>query len=1053
MTSFFIRRPIFAGVVALLMVVAGAISLPLLPIEPYPEVTPPTVVVRANYPGADADTLVDSVTSPIEQAINGVDEMLYIKSTSSDSGQVTITVTFAIGADPDMAAVQVQNRVAQIESRLPEVVRQNGVTVTKESSSIVLFLSVTSGVVRDAQGEPVLGPDGRPERMYDQQYLSNYATLFLRDELARLDGVGNVQVFGSGDFSMRVWLDPEKMAARQVVVEDVLLALREQNVQVSAGQIGAPPAREQEGFQYTLTTQGRLETAEQFEEIVIRVGEDKRRLHLRDIARVEIGSESYQSFTRMDTSPAAALAVYQSPGSNIVTTSDGVRERLDELSAQLPDGVFVDAAFDFTDFVQASIREVGVTLLIAVLLVILVTYIFLQDWRSTLVPTIAIIVSLVGTFALLLAMGFSLNLLSLFGLVLAIGIVVDDAIVVVENCARLIDEGAESPRAAAIDAMRQITGPIIATTLVVLAVFIPAALLPGMTGRLYQQFAVTISIATALSSVNALTLSPALCAILLRKSPERRALPFRAFNAVLGVGRSGYLLVLNQGVRRVAIALLLYLGLSGGAAWVLSRTPTGFLPQEDMGYFFVNVQLPDAAKLSRTDRFLQDIESQIGSLPGVQHTLAIGGFSLLSGTNAPNSASVVVILDPWEDRETFAQSLWGLLGQTHGIVGSRPDAIAFPFAPPAIIGLGNSGGFEYELLDISNSGATALEQASMLLLGQLYQDPRYGMAFTSYTASIPKRQIDIDRSKALSLGVSMPSAFNALQVGMGGAYVNDLNLFGRVYRVYAQNDHAFRESIENVRNLQVRNRDGSMIPLDTFVSFKEVLGPSVITRFNLYPSASINGEAGPGVSSGEAIDGMAELSRSLPSGFGYAWAGATYQEIEAGNVAPIAFGLGLLVVFLVLAAQYESWTIPIAILLAIPFGLLGAVLGLSVLGLSNDIYAQIGLVLLIALVAKNSILLVEFSSKLQQDPPEGSPRLSAREAALEAARLRFRPILMTAFSFIQGVVPLLLATGAGANARRTLGVTVFSGMLVATVVGLAFTPVFYVVIQKLRRRS
>ena len=1048
-SKFFITRPIFATVLALLLTLAGLVALPLLPIEQYPNITPPTVQVSTRYPGSDAQTLADTVTTPLEQAINGVEGMLYLRSTSADDGAVTIEVTFELGTDADLAAVRVQNAVGRAEARLPEPVRAQGVTVLKRSPSLLLVLSLVSDDHAD-------GPNaGTP--IHDYATLSNYATLYVLDPLSRADGVGDVSIFGARDYSMRVWLDPAKMEARDLTADDVLARLREQNRQVAAGRLGDQPAGDPYGFTYTLTAPGRLSAAEEFGNIVLRTTAG-RAIRLKDVARVELGSERYGSSARRNGKPGAQIPVYQLPGSNAVNTVAAVREQMQVLEQNFPPGLRYEVTFDFTKFVRAAIVEVLITLGLAALLVVLVVYVFLQDVRATLIPAITIPVSLIGTLAVMWGLGFSLNLLTLFGLVLAIGIVVDDAIVVVENVARKIDERGCCAADAATDAMREVTGPIVATTLVVLAVFLPAAMLPGLTGQLYRQFAVTLSVATVLSSVNALTLSPALCAIFLKPNgsraagaggavatPRRRFAPrrwlFGVFNRGFDRSQNGYARLVGGALRWWPVSLAVYALLITGAFFALRATPTGFLPEEDQGYLFVNIQLPDAAKLDRTDAVLQKVEQIILNTDGVDSSIAVAGFSLLSQTNSSNAALGVVILKNWDERPGRPAGL--ILGEMSEKFAGINEAMVFGFPPPAIRGLGQSGGFEMMLQDRGNVGGDVLQRATQAFLAAAERDPIIGRVLTTFNANAPQRRLQIDRERHLKLGVSADAVNTTLGTMLGGVYVNDFNLFGRVFRVYAQADAAFRQNAGDLGRLKVRNAAGTMTPLDSFVRVEPATGPQNVVRYNLFPAAPVSGGGVEGASSGDVLATVARLAdETLPAGVGYEWTGVTFQQERAGNVAPIVFTLAVFVVFLVLAAQYESWLIPLIILLAVPLGVLGALTGLLARGLPNDIYAQIGLVLLVALVAKNAILVVEFAVQRQR---EG---LTRRDAAVEAAKLRFRPILMTAVSFVLGTVPLLLATGAGASSRQTLGTAVVFGMVVATAVGLVMTPVFYGVIAR-----
>lgn len=1031
-SGFFIDRPVFSTVTALIMVLAGVIALPLLPIEQYPDIAPPNVQISTSYPGANPTTIVDTVTAPIEQAVNGVEGMIYMKSTTDQSGRVAINVTFELGTDPDQAVVYTQNRVASAEARLPQEVRSRGVTVSKKSPSLLMVTTLYS-----------------PDSSFNYLALSNYATLYIKDELARVNGVSEVFVFGGQDYAMRIWLDPEKIASRDLTTVDVLDALRAQNVQVAAGRIGAAPAASEGAFEYTVNTDGRLQTVEQFENIILKTAEAEvddqtvtRTLRLKDVARVELGAENYDWGARLNGKPGVAMGIYQMPGSNAIEVANAVALRMEELSKAFPEGIEHDITFDSTDYVRSSVNEVVVTLFIAALLVVVITFIFLQDWRATIVPTVTIPVSLIATMGVMLVAGFSINLFTLFGMILAIGIVVDDAIVVVENTSRRISEGM-APRQAAKETMQEVSGALIATTLVVLAVFIPAAMLGGLTGVLYKQFALTIAFATCFSTVNALTLSPMLCALVLRPAKPVRFPLFKLFNATLDGTRSGYLWMVNKGIRLAIVTLLIFGGITVASVYGFKLVPTGFLPNEDQGYFFVNVQLPDGARGERSEEVLAKVEQMALQREGVADVIGVNGFSLLSGTVSSNNAMAIVVLENWDDRDPKTSDVNAIMGDLAMQFGGIREAVVFPFAPPAITGIGQAGGVEFELQDRSANGYIALQEASDAMVFAAMKDPNVARPFSGYRASTPQLYVDIDKTKAQRLGVA-PQIYNdTLQTNLGGSYVNDFNYLNRVYRVFVQAESEYRDESSDILLLEVRNKQGKTLPIGTFLDVQDTAGPQAINRYNLYPSASITAQPTPGTSTGEAIGAMAALSdANLPAGFGYEWTGATYQQLQSGSAAIIAFALGILVVFLVLSAQYESWTTPISILLTIPLGILGALAGIYFRGYDINIYTQVGFILLIALVAKNAILIVEFAKQLSEE--QG---LSPKDAAIEAAKLRFRPILMTAFSFVAGTAPLVIAVGAGAMSRRSLGTAVFFGMIVATVVGVVFVPVFYFVIQ------
>ncbi len=1023
-SQFFIQRPVFASVIAIVIVIAGLVSMTSLPIEQYPEISPPTVKVTARYPGANAEVVSDTVATVIEQQVNGVEGMLYMSSTCASDGSYSLTVTFEVGVDMDMATVLVQNRVAIAEAMLPEEVKRQGVTTKKQSTNIVLFLCLTS-------------PDGR----FDDIYLSNYASLRIKDELARIEGVGEVQIYGA-DYSMRIWLDPERLKARNLTTNDVVSAIREQNVQVAAGQIGQPPVPEGQNFQYTINTLGRLSDVEQFENIIVKTGEGGGITRVVDVADVELGAKQYDRYGQRSGKPAAAFAVYQLPGANALDVADKARAKMAELARAFPEGLTYHIPLDTTTFVRASIREVVVTLFQAVALVFLVIFVFLQDWRSTLIPAVTIPVSLVGTFAVMAGLGFSINMFSLFGLVLAIGIVVDDAIVVVENVSRNIDEVGLPPKDAAIKAMREVSGPVIATTLVLLAVFVPTAFMGGITGRLYKQFALTISASTVISSLNALTLSPALCAILLRPSPGRRNVFFRGFNWVLGKTSNGYQGLVGAMVRRAALMVLPFIAFVVLAGWGFASLPTGFLPTEDQGYAMATVQLPDAASVQRTHEVVERVNAVLVETDGVEDYMTVVGHALMDSAVASNAAAFWVIFEPFEERTEPSLQQDVIMAKVQRELSEIQEAVAFTFLPPAIPGLGVAGGFQMQLQDRGDIGLGALQQVATEMAYDGNAQAGLTGVYTTFRATVPQRFIDVNRTKVKTLGIPLSAVFDTMQAYLGSAYVNDFNKFGRTYQVMIQAEPRFRARASDIRTLEVRDNQGEMIPLSTVATVEETLGPQIITRYNLYPSASINGAAAPGYSSGQALTMMEQMARSkLPSSMGFEWTGMSYQEKLVGGEAVFIFALAVLFVYLVLAAQYESWNTPISVILSVPFALLGAVVAVMVRGMDNNVYTQIGVVLLIALASKNAILIVEFAREIRS---QGKSRI---EAAIEAARLRFRPILMTAFSSIFGFFPLVVASGAGAASRQALGTAVVGGLAVATVLGLIFVPVLFVVVQ------
>jgi len=1032
-SSMFINRPIFAMVISIVIVMLGALAIPLLPVASMPDITPPTVKISASYPGANAQVVEETVTSPIEQQVNGVENMIYMSSISSSDGSMSITVTFRIGTDPDMAAVLTQNRVAIAEPLLPEEVKRQGVKVEKQSTSMVLAVVLTA-------------PDGR----YDDIFLSNYATTQVKDVLARVPGVGSVMIYGAKDFGMRVWIDPAKLKSRRLTSDEVIGALREQNVQVAAGQIGAPPIEAGQEFQYNIITLGRLADPAQFGNIIVKTGTEGELVRLRDVARIELGSQNYSWYAEMDGRPTSMIGVFQLPGANAVEVANGVKAAMTSLEERFPEGLAWAVPYDSTRYITQSIKEVVITLLEALALVVLVVFVFLQDWRPTVVPTVAIPVSLIGTFAVLLAAGFSINNLSLFGLILAIGIVVDDSIMVTENTMRIMDEEGLAPKEAAGKTMHEVGGAVVATTLVLLAVFVPTMVMPGLTGRLYKQFAATISVATVLSSVNALTLSPALCGLLLRPSSgeRRKARFFTWFEARFDALSGRYTGLVDRllGKTRamvIAFGVMLVLMVVG-----FGRVPGGFVPNEDEGYFFVNAELPPGASLERTRAVMDRVNGVYDGMEGVQNVLTVGGYSLLNGTAGPNFGFSIVTLRHWDDRPGLGLSLWGLMRKSAPQLAQIREATVFPFAPPPISGLGSAGGFEMRLQDLGGVGLIELETFANDLVAAGNASPVLTRLNQNFRANVPQLFAAVDREKVKTLGIPLQSVFNTLQANLGSAYVNDFNLFGRTWRVMVQADEQFRAAPDDIRRLEVRNASGNMIPLGTVVSVRDTVGPQTILRYNLFRSATVTGSPEAGYSDGEATDEIEALAaRVLPAQMGFEWSGVTYQQKEAGNLAPIIFTLAILFAFLFLAAQYESWANPLSVMLSVPMAILGAVALTLLRGLiqpmENNVYMQIGIVLLIALSAKTAILIVEFAK--QQHEKEGKPLV---EAASTAARLRFRPILMTAFSFILGVIPLVLASGAGARSRVSLGTAVFGGMLIYTLLGVFFIPVLYVVVEQ-----
>jgi multidrug efflux pump len=1038
-SRFFVDRPIFAAVLSIIIFVAGLIAIPLLPISEYPEVVPPAVQVRAVYPGANPRVIAETVATPLEEVINGVDDMIYMKSVASSDGVLILTVTFRQGTDIDLAQVQVQNRVNQALPRLPEDVRRLGVSTQKVSrSSLTMVVHLHS-------------PDGR----YDMVYLRNYAVLNIRDELARIPGVGDAIIFGAGDYSMRVWLDPDKVASRGLTAGDVVRAIREQNVQVSAGQIGGPPQPGTRDFTLSINAQGRLVTEEEFGDIILKTGAQGEETRLRDVARIELGASEYALRSLLDNRQAVAIPIFQAPGSNALELSNNVRAKMKELASRFPEGVAWEVVYDPTIFVRDSIEAVVKTLLEAVLLVVAVVILFLQTWRASIIPLLAVPVSIVGTFAVLLLLGFSINTLTLFGMVLAIGIVVDDAIVVVENVERNIANGL-MPKAAAHQAMREVSGPIIAIALVLTAVFVPMAFLEGVTGQFYRQFAVAIAISTIISAINSLTLSPALAAVLLKPHYAPRDLPtrvldflfgwlFRPFNRLFHKSGELYSAATCRTVRRRALTFAVY-GVLIGFTWLgFQSVPGGFIPTQDKLYLIGVLRLPEGASLDRTEAAARKMSEIALQTEGVAHAVAFPGLNTLQFTNTPNTATVFFPLESFDERQRPAAEI---ANELMAKLSTIQEGFAFAIMPPPILGIGTGSGYSLYVQDRAGFGYGELNNVVQTLAGALSQVPGMRFPISSYQANVPQLSAEVDRTKAKTQGVALTDVFETLQVYLGSIYVNDFNRFGRTFQVIAQADAPYRDEVEDIRELRTRNQSGQMVPIGSVVNVTQAYGPDPVIRYNGYPAADLVGEADPRVlSSSQAIAVVSDVARRLlPNGMSFEWTDLSYQQVTQGNAALIVLPLSVLLVFLVLAALYESWSLPLAVILIVPMSMLAALAGVWLTQGDNNIFVQVGLVVLMGLACKNAILIVEFARELEREGRSGI------EAAIEASRLRLRPIVMTSVAFIAGVVPLVLSSGAGAEVRQAMGITVFSGMIGVTLFGLFLTPVFYVALRSLATR-
>ena len=1027
MAKFFIHRPVFAIVISLIILIAGGLGIFTLPIAQYPQISPPTVEVEINYPGANAETVEQSVATNVEAEVNGAENMIYMSSKSSSDGRYVLTCTFRVGANLDLANVDINNRVNKATAKLPPEAVAYGISVKKKSPDILLAISIYS-----------------PDSTFDDTFLSNFTSINLVDPIARIPGVGSTMIVGQRDYAMRFWVRPDKLAKLGLTGSDLSSVIGEQNLVAPAGQVGQPPAKSGTQFQYTVNAKGRLTDPSEFENMIVRTLPDGSILRMKDVSRTELSGKSYTSFGRKDGIPATVLIIYQLPGANAIQTVDNVRKLLEESAKTFPPGLNYRISLDTTEFVKVAIHEVFLALRDAIILVLLVVFIFLGNIRATFIPMLAVPVSLVGTFAAFVALGFSINTLTMLGVVLAVGIVVDDAIVVVEAVEHHIEHGL-SPLAATEKAMEEVSGPVVAIGLVLCAVFVPVSFMGGITGQLYRQFAITVSVSVILSVIVALTLTPALCGMLLRPRKEIRGpigYLLRGFNTVFNKTTQGYLGGVGFFLRRVTIGLACLVALWFGAGSLLMKLPTGFVPNEDQGYFFSVFTLPDGASMERTDQLMRRAEADLKSIPGVGEVLTTGGLNLLTNAYTSNNASVIAMLKPWEERKSAAEQLGSILVTARKKFAAYPEAVSLVFPPPPINGLGNASGFVFELQDKVGRQPQELAAAKESFMQAMAKRPELTGLYSGFSTSVPQIKLDIDRDKVRTLNIPVNSVFQGLQIYLGGLQVNDFNLFGRTYKVMLQAEQDFRKSPESINDIYVRSSDSSMVPMSTISTISMTTGPDILQRYNMFRTAEINGANGAGISTGQALDVMEELAaQDLPQGYGYEWTSIAYQEKQAGGTQGPIFGMAMIFVFLVLAAQYESWAVPFSVLLGLPIGVFGAFLGVTLVGLENNVYVQIGIVALMGLAAKNAILIVEFA---KENHEKG---MSLAAAATEGAKLRFRPIMMTAFAFILGVVPLVVASGAGAAARVSIGIAVFAGMLVASTVGLFFIPLLYVVIQ------